>query len=215
MSFALPGDQIQLQSATNVVVGPHVRLDGTSVTAATAGFLVNTQSQGSAVCYIEADSKRYVPSSQDFVVGTVVGSFGESYRVSLSNFSTPAVLGFYAFPNASKKNRPRLKTGDLVYARIASTDPDLDVELECFDATTGKEGGFGLLEGGFVFDVRLAYARHLLRHQDAPVLTKLMKKYQFELAIGANGRIWIKSDTLQNTIECMKAIQNGQNEKQT
>ncbi|KAG7731106.1 hypothetical protein KL948_003386 [Ogataea haglerorum] len=168
MSIVIPGDHFTLETGTEVVLGPNLQTTGNIANPTTAGYLVQTQTGSSSVAYVEADSKRYMPAAQDFVVGTIVGSFGESYKVSLANFSTPAVLGFYAFPNASKKNRPRLKTGDLVYARVASVDPDLDVELECFDATTGKEGGFGHLEGGFLFEVRLAYARYLLRHQDAP-----------------------------------------------
>ena len=47
------------------------------------------------------------------------------------------------FPNASKKNRPNLKNGQAVYARVSQDIPEIETELECIDPTSGKEGGFG------------------------------------------------------------------------
>ena len=71
--------------------------------------------------------------------------------MSLSNFSNDVSLPYMAFPNASKKNRPTLVKGDLVYAKVASAEKELEATLECLDP------GFGILEDGMVLDLSLIH----------------------------------------------------------
>ncbi|QPG75893.1 hypothetical protein FOA43_003279 [Brettanomyces nanus] len=216
MSFVLPGNQIQVKSA-NVVLGPNVdiapgSINETVLTPTTAGMLkVKKANPQSSLYYVESNTKRYVPQINDFVIGVLFGAFGEYFRISLNSFSPPVLLNQYSFPNASKKNRPRLSNGDLVYARVSAVERNVDVELSCIDATTGKEGGFGVLSDGLVFDVKLAFARYLLFNSDAEIFTQLVKRCKFEIAIGVNGRIWIKTDDIKTTIACVNVIRNSQN----
>jgi exosome complex component RRP40 len=42
-----------------------------------------------------------------------------------------------------------------------------------------------------------------------PLLPSLGSKFPFELAIGSNGRIWVKTKEPSKTIELMKAIQDA------
>ena len=42
-----------------------------------------------------------------------------------------------------------------------------------------------------------------------PLLPSLGAKFPFELAIGVNGRIWVKATEPQKTIELMKVIQDA------
>ncbi|WLF77646.1 exosome non-catalytic core subunit rrp40 [Lodderomyces elongisporus] len=146
--------------------------------------------------YIESDTKRYIPRNNDFVVGTVVGSVGDFYKVQLQQFSSPVLLPFMAFPSATKKNRPNLNIGQCVYARVINDDNDstFETELSCTDAMNSREsGGFGVLgESGFVFDLKLAFARELLYNAKSNVLSTLATRVQFEIAVGINGRVWIK-----------------------
>ena len=72
----------------------------------------------------------------DFVVGILTGTIS-IYRVSLASFSTPVSLSYMAFPNATKKNRPNLKVGDLVYARVSNAEPELGAEIECIGFVYG------------------------------------------------------------------------------
>lgn len=46
----------------------------------------------------------------------------------------PAVLNFLAFEGATRRNRPKLAEGDLVYARVVMAHRDIDAELSCVDA---------------------------------------------------------------------------------
>lgn len=92
------------------------------------------------------------------MLGTITARQAESYRVDIGSAS-PATLDFLAFEGASKRNRPSLRVGSLVYARVSVAQRHLDPELQCFDASTGKGAGFGELKGGMVIKVGLRTAR--------------------------------------------------------
>lgn len=199
-TLIFPGDLVDFQASENVQtkVGPGIyknpRLQ--TIIPANAGLLSQkiSKNKSNQVIFIESNSKRYIPQTNDFVIGTITGVIGESYKVSLQHFSTPTILPMMAFPNATKKNRPNLKNGQVVYARVSQAIPEIDIELECIDPTTGKEGGFGLLdESGYLFDINLNFARELLFNPNCVYLDKLAKKIKFEIAIGINGKVWLKS----------------------
>lgn len=218
-NLVIPGDTISLDTthdASNLTLGPNITLlDDSTLQPTTSGFFVNTHKAKSDLVYVESSRGRYVPQVGDLVIGTIVGQFGEFYRVSLNEFSKDVILNIFSFPNASKKNRPRLQVRDLIYARVASTEKSVDVELTCIDPVTGKDGGFGVLNGGYCFNISCAYARFLLFTPNAPILKKMVEKLQFELAIGVNGKIWIKSDTTKSTMLCVYIISESQTWKQS
>ncbi|KAI5966663.1 RRP40 [Candida theae] len=214
-SIILPGDSLPIEpaSSTKTKIGPGIYKEPKSqnLIPSTAGILhVNqNQQQHSQLVYIESNTKRYIPHNNDFVIGTVVGSIGDYYKVSLQDYSAPVLLSFMAFPNASRKNRPNLTTGQVVYARVVNDDNDstFETELECFDASNNREtGGFGVLDdSGYVFDVPLNFARELLFNPKSPVLEFLASRVQFEIAVGINGKIWLK---------CSEGLQSGQEQHQ-
>ncbi|VUG17910.1 RRP40 [Brettanomyces bruxellensis] len=214
----IPGDHIEVESQKNrssITLGPHISLVPTigthTLNPTTVGLLEEKHlSAKRTVYYVEANSKRYLPESGDNVIGVIIGSFGDFYRVSLNDFSVPVVLNQFSFPNASKKNRPRLEVGDLIYARVESVNPNVDAEISCVDPTTGKAEGYGKLEGGMVFKVKLAYARNLLFDPNAHILTELVTKCKFEIAIGVNGKIWLKTDDIHSTVACGRCIEKSQ-----
>ena len=120
-----------------------------------------------------------------------------------------ALLGQLSFEGATKKTRPMLKQGDLVYARVLSTGlgAGAEVELTCVNPATGRaDGGLGPLTGGMVFDVSTGLAARLIKassssgeQQDGVaglvVLDELGKKLEkaggFEIAVGRNGKVWV------------------------
>lgn len=195
----IPGDSIEIDNSENVkiTIGPGIYKNPITQTIipANAGLLSQkiNKKHTNQVIFIESNSKRYIPQVNDFVIGTITGVIGESYKVQLQQYSTPSILPMMAFPNATKKNRPNLQNGQVVYARVSQAIPEIDIELECIDPTTGKEGGFGLLdESGYVFDINLNFARELLFNPNCIYLDKLAKKIKFEIAIGINGKVWLK-----------------------
>lgn len=166
-----------------------------SIIPSSAGILNSktNKSNSNRLIFIESNSKRYIPKVNDYVIGIITGIFGDIYKIQLQDFSSPVQLSMYSFPNATKKNRPNLKIGQAVYARISKSIPEIETELECIDPNTGKEGGFGLLdESGYIFDINLNFARELLFNKNSIFLEKLSTKCTFEIAIGINGKIWLK-----------------------
>lgn len=192
----IPGDSLSFgDKAVPVTVGPGVYKDPQTqaIEPSSAGILNTKESSSKRLVYIDSNSKRYIPQTNDFVIGIITGVFGENYKVQLQNFSSGVLLSMMAFPNASRKNKPNLKVGQAVYARVSQAIPEIDIELECIDATTGKEGGFGLLdESGYLFDINMNFARELLFNPNSHVLEKLASKCRFEIAVGINGKVWIK-----------------------
>lgn len=197
-NLVIPGDSLPNDSNTSkTTIGPGIYKNPQTqeIIPASAGILniKNNRQNTNRVIFTESNSKRYIPQTNDFVIGIIVGVFGESYKVQLQDFSTSVQLSMMAFPNASKKNRPNLKIGQAVYARVSQAIPEIDTELECIDPVTGKEGGFGLLdESGYIFNINLNFARELLFNPNSIFLEKLSTKCKFEIAIGINGKVWLK-----------------------
>ncbi|ANB16009.1 Rrp40p [Sugiyamaella lignohabitans] len=192
----LPGDTlIDLGDATTL--GPGLfQAPLSKPVPVKAGYLMRKEKGHTGSVYIESNSRRYVPSVKDHVIGVVVGRQTEGFRVLLQDASPSVRLGQFAFENANKKNRPNLPVGALVYGRITMADKDIEAEMECYDSNTGKAAGFGELKGGYVVQVSLAYARKLL-FEGSPLLSAIGDIVPFEIAIGMNGKIWI--DAPDNT----------------
>ena len=72
------------------------------------------------------------------------------------------MLPHLAFSQATRKTRPVLYPGAVIYARVSLANKHMDPELECYDAESGKAEGFGELKGGMVFGISLGMARRLL-----------------------------------------------------
>lgn len=191
-----PGDSLEeYYSDRKNIIGPGIYKDPQTqeILPASAGILCTNELANGRLIYIDSNSKRYVPHANDYVIGIVVGVIGESYKVQLQNFSSLVLLSMMAFPNATKKNRPNLKNGQAIYARVSQAIPEVETEIECIDPVTGKEGGFGPLdESGYIFDVNLNFSRGLLYNKENIFLEKLATKCKFEIAIGINGKIWLK-----------------------
>jgi exosome complex component RRP40 len=193
MPVILPGDRVDTE---NSKIGPGFYQSPLLEHAkpVKAGYLVSSHKGSSTLTYLDTNAKRYIPSLKDHVLGVVVGKYAEGYRVLLQDHSTSVRLDQFAFENASKKNKPNLQLGSLVYGRVSLADKDIEPEIECFDATTGKAGGFGELKGGYLIEVSLAYARFLLFEEGAELLAKIGEKVSFEVAIGVNGKVWINAE---------------------
>lgn len=213
LNLILPGDSIPLSEEENnstILLGPGFTTDpkSQSLLPVNAGvFHSNITKKSTTTLYVDYDSKRYIPSVGDYVIGIITHSYSDSYRVALQNFISTVSLSYMAFPNASKKNRPNLKIGDLVYARVSSAEPELECEIECIDPVTGKDAGFGLLQDGMIVDVTLQFARTLLFDNDNPLLLIFAKLTKFEIAIGLNGKIWFNTPDVRNTLAIYSSIE--------
>lgn len=136
------------------------------------------------------------------------------YYASITDFTSYASLPQLSFEGATKKTRPQLVQGNLVYARITLANKHMDPEIECFSSSTGKSEGLGPLTGGMVFDISLGMARRLMMPAPAErgglvVLEELGNAgVAFEIAVGRNGKVWVDSKTPMATLAVGKVIQD-------
>ncbi|KAG6820702.1 hypothetical protein H0H93_012755 [Arthromyces matolae] len=160
-STVLPGTFVPAQHV-NLKLGPGLvqkngaNEAGPSVIATRAGLL-NHSSNGSK-WWVESNSRRYVPAPQESVIGVVVQKVGDGFRVDIGGAHSASLDGL-AFEGATKRNKPNLKIGSLVYARVSLAHKDMEPELECFDAQTRKAEGFGEVKNGFLVRCSLKMCR--------------------------------------------------------
>ena len=115
------------------------------------------------------------------------------------NGSCFAELPVTSFENVTKRNVPPLTPGDLVHARITSTYPFSHPTLSCVDRH-GKAAGMGVLHGGSVTHVTTAFARSLLSTPLHPILSLLGQHIRFEIVVGMNGLIWLRTATIPHLL---------------
>jgi exosome complex component RRP40 len=162
------------------------------------------QRETTRVYWVDSHAKRYVPARGENVIGVVVAKGGDIFRVDIGS-ADHATLSFMAFEGATKKNRPNVNVGDVVYAKLLVASRDMEPELVCVDAY-GKKAGLGQLSGGgFMFSVPLNLVRKLLS-TECELLSALGKKIKFEIAVGMNGRVWVKARSTRDTICLANAI---------
>lgn len=147
-------------------------------------------------------ARQYVPAPGDSVVAQITNRGADSYTVSLFG-AHAATLPALAFEGATKRHKPNLNIGALVYARIVSADRFTEPELTCLNPLTAKSDGFGHLKTtdhrgekvahAMLFHTSLGLARSLLR-PDHPLLGLVAAHFPFEAAIGQNGAVWVRAN---------------------
>lgn len=138
---------------------------------------------------------RYIPRPGDLVIAQVRSGAQEFFFLYINHYSPQAILPHLAFEGATKKTRPQLKPGDLVYAKVVSANKNMEVEVSCVNPSTGKAepDGLGPLTGGMLFDVSTGLAERLLKKQGVNVMEELGSRIPggFEVAVGKNGKVWV------------------------
>lgn len=148
----------------------------------------------------------------DIVIGTVQKSSADFFHVTLSDYTSNANLPQLAFEMASKKTRPNLPSGSLVYARVSLANRHMDPELECVSPATGKADGLGPLTGGMIYNISLGMARRLLMRKlveegKVVILEELgSADLVFEMAVGRNGKMWVNSEDIKTIIVVGRAV---------
>lgn len=196
-------DFLSVQDPSNkVVLGPGLRRETESIVASKSGVLRHRQPN---IYWLETHQKRYVPTRNDDVMGLVTSKAGDFFKVDIGA-SEQASLSYLAFEGATKRNRPRVVVGDVVYARLAVADYYMEPELVCVDSL-GKSKGLGVLPEGFMFSVSLECARKLRTPEWENALYQRLGEYApFEIAVGMNGRVWLKSKSTQQTVRMSNVI---------
>ncbi|EPQ29251.1 uncharacterized protein PFL1_03006 [Pseudozyma flocculosa PF-1] len=241
MTVVLPGDTISLASTSTLPLGggggggggaiklgpgllPSPTSPHTALTAIRPGALGHLSSAGSGSgigksrssegWWVETNTTRYVPAPNDSIIGQITNKGAESYTVHLSAAHS-AILPVLSFEGATKRHKPNLAIGTLVYARLLSADRFTEPELTCIDPQTGKAEGYGELTAtnarGVPQGVAMAYrvstglARSLVRPKH-DLLRTVAKSITFEAAIGVNGFVWIRAANVAQVVAVGKIL---------
>ncbi|KAI1101514.1 hypothetical protein F4804DRAFT_315756, partial [Jackrogersella minutella] len=214
--FVLPGDRVDPSLIPShpkrpLRLGPGLRhIPPNELVPTVAGQLVADYRKNSI--WVEYNGGRYIPAVGDLVIGTVHHSATDYFYVMLSGYTSNAVLPQLAFEMATKKTRPNLNPGALVYARVCLANRHMDPELECVSPSTGKADGLGPLNNGMLFDISLGMARRLLMRKSVEegkivILEELGSAgLAFETAVGRNGKIWVNSENIKTVLVVGRAV---------
>lgn len=204
--IVIPGDIVtEAQDITinrKIIVGPGLRKHNDHIIACKAGAL---KMKHPNIFWIDSYQKRYVPNRGETVIGVIVQKSGDIYRVDIGA-SEPASISFLAFEGATKKNRPDINVGDLIYANILIASKDFETELVCVDSL-GKKNKLGILNGGFVFNCSINLIRKIL-NENGPLFKAIKRELQvpMEIVVGLNGKIWINARTPKDVCAISCAI---------
>lgn len=197
----MPGDvaieaELEIKTSKKVILGPGLRKDGKQVVACKAGIL---RSKAPNTFWVDSYQKRYVPCRGETVIGVVVQKANDIYRVDIGASDT-ACLSYLAFEGATKKSRPDVNVGDLVFAKLLIANKDFESELVCVNSL-GKKEKMGLLSDGFLFNCSINLVRKVLNEQ-RQLFAAIQRELQVpvEVVVGMNGRIWIKARNVRDVI---------------
>ena len=182
-----------------------------------AGVLQSFSKSDTPKVWVQNNQKKYIPRIDDRVIGVIIQRTSFYYKVDI-NAPMIAILDCLEFEGATKRNKPELKVGDVVFGRVLIANKDMSPQLSCKSGTLNSinnkswvtgESLFMQLKGGYIFKCSLNWCFKLNRF-NSPHLMFLGKFFPFECAIGINGKIWIKAATIGQTILLANVLQNGE-----
>jgi len=145
--------------------------------------------------------KYYSPKVDDVVLGIIVQKSAEFYKVDINSY-THAILNTKDFEGATKKSKPNLNLGDLVFARVYKVNKFDTPILSCISSNEHKnwasgESFFGLIKGGNLFNFDKIHTWDFYREENF-TFNRLKDMVSYEIVVGFNGRMWIKSENSQD-----------------
>uniref|UniRef100_A0A0V0G9I4 Exosome complex component RRP40 n=1 Tax=Triatoma dimidiata TaxID=72491 RepID=A0A0V0G9I4_TRIDM len=205
--IVFPGQVVKEEAIKNantknkVILGPGLKKRAADIIVSKCGIL---QKKTNNLFWVNCFQKRYMPVRDETVVGVVAKKTGDYFKVDIGSCDQ-AMLYYLSFEGATKKYRPDVNVGDVIFGRLLVSSPDMEPEIVCINSN-GKKGNLGVQAlGGFLFSVSLNLARKIL-NPDCLLLSSLGKVFRYESAIGMNGNIWIKSEDITTTIAIANAI---------
>lgn len=208
--YVLPGQIIQETKSSRglAILGPGLKQDDeipNAVRVTQPGILCF---KAPNTYWIEGRQKHYIPKKGDLIVGIVTKKAGESLKIDIGS-AEYASLSMLAFEGATKKQKPDVQVGDVVYARLLNAHKEMEPELVCVDQYF-KAKRLGVLPNdGFLFNIslNLAYSLHNIEN---PILRTLGKRIPYAIAIGVNGKVWLKCKETKHVVTIMKTFETSE-----
>ncbi|XP_056150001.1 exosome complex component RRP40 [Lampris incognitus] len=213
----LPGDVFSFEAAEvislsetvkseKVICGPGLRWNGGDILAYKCGIL---RHKAPSMYWIDSQQRRYVPTKGESVIGIVTVKSGDVFKVDVGG-SEQATLSYLAFEGSTKRNRPNVQVGDLVYCQFTIANKDMEPEVVCMDSL-GRANGMGVFGAeGLLFKVSLGLVRRLLA-PESDIMKDVEKLFPCELVVGMNGRVWVKASSIQRTLIIANLLESCEN----
>lgn len=202
MEVVLPGDIVDGVSVSHDQMGPGIFVDGDIVRVHTPGYLRRAEKR----TWVNYSCKRYIPCLNERVLGVVIKG-GKQSKVDIGA-AVSAYLPELEFEGATKRNKTNLEVGDVVYARLTKAHRHAEPELSCI-AEDGKANGLGVLNrdgASHLIRCSTGLCRRLLT-PSCHVIAELKKYYSCEFVVALNGRVWVDSKSVRDTIAITNALQ--------
>eukprot|EP00386_Alphamonas_edax_P011529 GDKI01036467.1.p1 GENE.GDKI01036467.1~~GDKI01036467.1.p1 ORF type:complete len:235 (+),score=38.12 GDKI01036467.1:34-705(+) len=197
MSVVLPGDTVE-------------ELEGVAYTAGRV-LLAPVHPHKPVLMNLQ---KKYTPKAGDLVIGIVTQKTVDFFKLDI-NGPTEAILQGTSFERATKRNKPNLNIGSVVYCMVIGDMRDFECEVSCISVDdkkgwTTNETYLGELKGPYstLLETPLAHAS-CLQSEESFVLSKLGESLPYEVVVGANGRVFVNSSCAQHTIVIANCIKNS------
>ncbi|KAL8866659.1 MAG: hypothetical protein Q9174_006167, partial [Haloplaca sp. 1 TL-2023] len=147
LDLVMPGTVLPpsvLPTATNpsaaLKLGPGLRHTHPSTITTTLAGPLCVDTKKNAI-WIENNNPRYTPQPNDLILATVHHSSADYFHCSITPHNPHALLPHLAFESATKKTRPQLPPGALIYARVLTASKHSETEITCVNPYTGKSEG--------------------------------------------------------------------------
>ncbi|XP_030754204.1 exosome complex component RRP40 [Sitophilus oryzae] len=213
--FYLPGEIIRnLKSKDReVIIGPGLcrnESDTKSLIASQAGYLCF---RAPNTYWLEGRRNRYIPKKADLVLGIVTKKSSDNLKVDIGSAES-ASLSMLAFEGATKKVKPDVNVGDVIYAKVINAHKEMEPELVCIDQYY-KAGKLGVLSNeGFVINLKQKLIQQMLNPEN-PLLRTLGRKFPYEIVIGVNGKVWMRANQCKDVLTLCRAFQIAEYQKET
>ena len=113
------------------------------------GELISHDIEGKLYIDIVNKTTTFLTQKNQFLIGIIKNRVGDNYLVDI-NAPTQATLPGLEFDGATKRNKPNLSPGDLVFARVAKNSKFLGAQLSCQNAGFSVGKVLGQLKGGTI-----------------------------------------------------------------
>ncbi|CAF0789310.1 unnamed protein product [Didymodactylos carnosus] len=205
--FVLPGDFIDLSTTDDCTIelGPGLdyETDITSFTAYQCGHVKQLKSSTHPTFYIDGHRRYSDLEHNDSVLGIVTRRAIDFVMVDIG-LNELASLSLYDFEGSTKRNKPNVDRGDVVYCKVKQINGS-QPQLTCI-TDDGKSDGYGILLDGYLFDIPIETANDLLNYEKETLLKRLGDEIPYEIVIGANGKVWIKASSIRTIIAIRNTI---------
>lgn len=160
--------------------------------------------------------KYYSPKVDDPVLGIIIQKSSEFYKVDINSY-TSAILNAKDFEGATKKQKPNLNLGDVVFARVSKVNKFDAPTLSCINPLEQKnwasgESFFGNIKGGNLFSFNRLHTWYF--YKDNYAMTRLNDVVGYEIIIGFNGRMLVNSDKPEDIYTIHDILINSLNQTQ-